>query len=332
MLYITTRSGRDAFTAHRTLETDRAPDEGLFIPMKFPHVSEDEVRDLISSSFEESVAKVVNLFYSSALTQWDVGFCIGRNTVRIAQMNSKIHFVELWHNPSSCAEYITNGLFRRIYGKETEAQPTEWFRIVVRIAIVFGVYGELCRQEKIVFGDCYDYSLVADDFSYPIAVLYAAQMGLPTGTLICNCTETHAVWNLVHRGEYNTAAYMEALHGGIERLLLLRLGEEKWRSLQNMRNYRCMPNEHDILRKNLFCVVSGADRWLQTVGGIFRNTGSLVTPSTAKCIAGLGDYRAKMGESKFTLVIEEDSPAKFSLEIEKATGIPMAKIGQYIKE
>ena len=46
MLYITTRGDRDAFTAHRTLCTDRAPDHGCFIPMRFPKFSEKEINDI----------------------------------------------------------------------------------------------------------------------------------------------------------------------------------------------------------------------------------------------------------------------------------------------
>ena len=101
MLYITTRSERDAFTPHRTLCTDRAPDGGLFIPMRFPKLTKGEIQSILQNTFEETVANIINLFFRVNITQWDVGFDIGRNTARISELNSKIYFAELWHNPGN---------------------------------------------------------------------------------------------------------------------------------------------------------------------------------------------------------------------------------------
>lgn len=332
MLYITTRSDRDAFTAHRTLLTERAPDNGLFLPMKFPQIDEEAFSKLVSDSFEKCVANIVNLFYSSELTQWDVGFCIGRNSVRVFGMNPKICCVELWHNPGNGFNYILNGLFRRVFGDDQEAETTEWFRLVVKIAVICGIYSELCRQNIISFGDSFDLSIPADDFSYPIAALYAAELGLPIGDLICNCVQTSEVWNMLHRGELSVGNLSDPLQASLERLVLLRIGNQAVRQLCDRRTLKLVTEEHERLKEGLFCVVSGKERAQDSLVRVFSNSGRILTPLAALCIAGLGDYRAKMGESKFTLVIEEDSPAMYLKEIEKVTSITSQQIEDYIKE
>ena len=332
MLYITTRGNTDAFTAHRTLVTDRAPDGGLFIPMRYPQLSEDELRTMVAESFEATVANVVNIFFRTDLTQWDVGFCFGRNTMRITGLTPKIIFSELWHNPGSGIDYILCGLLRRIYGEEDPGEPSEWFRLVVKIAIILGIYGELCRQEIINFGECFDFSVPADDFSYPMAILYSSALGLPVGDVVCNCVKSGAVWNLLHRGELVAADMDDSLKASAERLLLHRLGEGSTALLEKDRVHHFESDIHAQLREGLICFVYGTERALQTMTGAFRNTGKLLTPDAALCIAGLGDYRAKLGESKFTLIIEENSPALYPVECENATGLPARKIGDYLKE
>jgi len=300
--------------------------------MRYPQLSEDELRAMVAESFEATVANVMNLFFRTELTQWDVGFCIGRNTMRIVNMTPRIIFSELWHNPGNGIDYILCGLLRRIYGEDEPGEPTEWFRLVVKIAIILGIYGELCRQEIIEFGDRFDFSVPADDFSYPTAILYASGLGLPVGSIICNCVKSGSVWNLLHRGELSITDMDEPLKASIERLLLHRLGEGTATLAEKGRVHHFEPDAQLQLRDGLSCIVSGSERAMQTMTGTFRNIGKLLTPDAALCIAGLGDYRARMGESKVTLVIEENSPALYPMEFERATGLPAGKIGDYLKE
>jgi hypothetical protein len=184
----------------------------------------------------------------------------------------------------------------------------------------------------VAFGSAIDYSLPADDFSYPLAVLYAEQIGLPVGMIICNCMKTHEVWNLLHRGEISLTACSDALVGSFERLRQLRLGAENTKISENVRTYQVASDAQDKIREGFFCVVSGADRALQMVTASFRSTGSILTPDAALCVAGIGDYRAKNGDIRFTMVIEEDSPTMFTDEIASATGLSAEKIGAYLKE
>ena len=81
MLYVTTRGKYDAFTAARTMNLDRGPDGGLFIPFRLPQLTRDEIIALGSKTFGQNVADILNLFFSTRLSGWDVDMTIGRSPV-----------------------------------------------------------------------------------------------------------------------------------------------------------------------------------------------------------------------------------------------------------
>ena len=98
MLYVTTRSNQDAFTAYRVLHQNRAPDGGFFVPFRDPQFSEVEIRDLQKLSFSQCVAKVLNKLFRVHLTFRDVELAVGRYPVRLKRLNQKLLIGELWHN------------------------------------------------------------------------------------------------------------------------------------------------------------------------------------------------------------------------------------------
>ena len=77
MLYITTRNDRDAFTVQHVLTQNNGEDGGLYLPLHFPKFTEEELQSLCAVSFNQRVAAILNLFFSSKLTGWDVDFCAG---------------------------------------------------------------------------------------------------------------------------------------------------------------------------------------------------------------------------------------------------------------
>lgn len=46
MLYVTTRTKQDTFTAARALSEDRAPDGGFYVPMRLPRLDRREIKKL----------------------------------------------------------------------------------------------------------------------------------------------------------------------------------------------------------------------------------------------------------------------------------------------
>ena len=51
MLYATTRSKMDTYTAHRALHDDRSPDGGFFVPFKMPFYDKNQLAELVCNGF-----------------------------------------------------------------------------------------------------------------------------------------------------------------------------------------------------------------------------------------------------------------------------------------
>ena len=78
MLYISTRSKIDSFTAYRALHENCAPDGGAFAPMQLRKFGSDEIELLLRSSFNDAVSTILNYFFSTKLSGFDLDFSIGR--------------------------------------------------------------------------------------------------------------------------------------------------------------------------------------------------------------------------------------------------------------
>ena len=100
-------------------------------------------------------------------------------------------------------------------------KPTQWLKIVTRVALVFSVYGQLDFTQPL------DVAVDADDTVSAIAVYYAKQMGLPIGKVICGCDNTGALWDFVHLGEISIASASDSLLPILERLIHAVLGADE---------------------------------------------------------------------------------------------------------
>ena len=89
MLYITTRDKNESYTSYRALHEGFAPNGGLLLPMRFPEFSPEEIRGMKQNSFCENIAGILNLFFSTGLSGWDVEFAIGRKPAGVAVIGRK---------------------------------------------------------------------------------------------------------------------------------------------------------------------------------------------------------------------------------------------------
>ena len=142
MLYITTRDNKDAFTAHHALIEMQAVDGGGYVPFQIPHFDETEILAFRDKPFGQIIAEILNLFFTSHLTAWDIDCCIGRNTFKINTIHHRIAIAELWYNPKANYEYIVDSLYRKVV-PNSESNPSEWFRIAIRIAVLFGIFAQM---------------------------------------------------------------------------------------------------------------------------------------------------------------------------------------------
>lgn len=321
MQFITTRSSEHNFSLSEVLANDFAPDGGHFVPVKMP------VYPLLSvqgKTFTGVMAELLNLFFETKLTGWDLDFCLGRGIMRLIPMNHKIVVAELWRNLERDSGYIISQLHKKINGDGVD-NPSLWFEIFVKIAICFGIYAEMRNKDLLKSGQSYDISVMNNNQSDVMSAVYAKKMGLPIGTIIMTCEENSPVWDIVHRGGCSAIADDDVLGLQIEWLICTTIGSSDARVYRNMMQSRQMyivPEElYRQFSEGMFCSVPGVSRASDIINSVYRTNAYLVDTRTALCYGALQDYRARVGAGSITLLVAKHTPADSAAEISRATGI-----------
>lgn len=324
MLYISSRSKTDSFTAHRALHFDTAPDQGVFVPFHLPVLDREQILELRDQSFSQIVAKILNLFFSCGISQWDVECSAGRYPVRLQEMSHRLIAAELWHNPEGCYEHIEKNIAALLAGDT--AQPTQWVRIAIRIAILFATYSTLPEDKS----EQIDIAVACGDFVQPMAAWYARKMGLPIGTIICACNDNSDPWDLICRGELNMASatvstqtpdFDHPCPQGLERLVFETLGHTVASEFADARCrktvFRLTEEQLPLLQSGLTAAVVGDGRIETIVRSVFRTSRYLIDPYAAIPFGAIQDYRARSGESRVTLFFTDHSPLLDAKKIAK---------------
>lgn len=310
MLYVTTRSSRDAYTPFRALWEGRGPDGGYYVPGQLPVIAPEEILRLGEKPFGQCVTEIFNLFFGTHLNAWDMDFSVGKHPIRLRSLNHRIIIGETWHNLS----HSFSGMVQKISSaamepEDRESVPGAWAWITLRIGVFFGLYGELLRQGSIATGQALDVALPCGDFSIPISAWYAKAMGLPIGNIICGSRENSALWQLMHQGELETKE--EDLPAYLEQLIFSGLGSgEACRYLEICRKggtYVLKAADLQQMRSGLFAAVVGEDRVASVIRGVSRTQNYVLTPELALSYAGLRDFRARTSEIRVTLMLMERS-------------------------
>lgn len=325
MLYVTTRIQGDAFTAHRSLTENRGPNGGLYVPMRDPAFTAEQIRALGEKSFGENVAEVMNLLFNTDLDGWAVEFSIGRYPVRTVELSGGVTVAEVWHNPDWQFDRLARNLYKAVTKTEEERESTDWMLIAARIAVLFGIYGELLHSGRIQKDALLDIAVPGGDFSAPIAAWYARQWGLPIGEIIICCNENSGPWSLVHQGQLRTDSVSvrtklpkcdHAVPPDLERLIYGALGPgEAKRYCDTCRvggAYELAPHQQLALRRGIHVSVVSGSRTGSMITGIYRSDGYIPEPYTALAYSGLIDHRSRTGQLRQALILSEESPA-FSL-------------------
>ena len=343
MLYVTTRNNRDAYTAQRALRENRGPDGGLYVPFREPSFSAEEIAVLRDKSFNRAVSDVLNVLFNTRLTAYDVDFAIGRYAVRLEMLGKRLIMAECWHNLESDFSRIVKNLTKLLRSEEeTDTLPANWAEVAVRIAVLFGIFGELMRQGIADAESPVDISVVSGDFSAPISAWYAKRWGLPIGNVLCCCNDNGNLWDFICHGQLRTGDVAKetctpeadvVVPVGLERLIHGTAGvEEVERYLDAVRhggNYYMDDLLLHRLRQGLYVTVTSNHRMLSTIPNIFATHHYILSPYSALAFAGLQDYRARTGESRTALVLAEKSPVCDLPIVASSLGITEEQLKQY---
>lgn len=334
MLYITTRNDKDTFTSHKTLCSDFAPDLGQFVPFSLPVYNREELLILAGKGFGDIVAEIINRFFSARLSGTDVDFAIGRNAAKLVTMNHKIAVAELWRNPDGEFSYIVNSLYEKVIcGSEASQKPTVWFKIAVRIAILFGVFGSLMCDE-LLMDSAFDISVSDDEFSLAVAAVYARKMGLPIDKIICTTDDSVSLWDFIQRGTFSSNKKQLPIYSYLEMLVNASLGTADavrfGEACEKGELYSLDEEQLPVFNNGLFCSVTSHSRTESTINSVYRSNGYILESKAAFCYGGLQDYRAKTGDGCLTLILAEKNPTADAQTICSATGIEKRKLIEHI--
>lgn len=330
MLYVTTRTQTDAFTVANTLQTSVARDGGRFVPRQLNRFSAGEMVMWLEKPFGQTVADILNLFFSTKLSGWAVEFALGRNPLKLVPMNHRLVVAELWHNPNQTYRYMVNAMHRLVAG---DSEPTDWSRIAVGIAVLFGVFGQMRQAGLLTLEERVDVAVNTGDFTMPMVAWYAREMGLPVGNIVCTCNENSAAWEFVRQGNLPVQAVVHtdlpdvdvALPANLERLIYATLGsEEVLNCVEAVAKKRAYSVDEALLPElnaGISVSVVGSGRIGVTIHKVYRTNQYVLDPYTALAFAGLQDYRASSGEGRQALLLADRSPLCCKEEVAQALGI-----------
>ena len=342
MLYITTRDKTETHTAYRTLSDNRAPDGGFFVPFQMHRFDRGAIMELKEKTFGQNVADILNLLFSARLDGYDVEFCIGRYPTKLVAMSHRIVFAETWHNPDMDVARVVRNLSGRIRGLEDSTdKPTNWAFIGVRIALLFGIFGELLRVNLTDMERGMDVAVSTGDFTAPMAVWYARQMGLPIGNIVCGCNDNGGIWDLLHHGELKTDSKTiatgtpegdMAVPPDLERLIYGTLGHKEVRRFLNCcktgEDYAPPLAGFEEMRKGMYAGVVSNNRMESIIRSVYNTSTYIMDPYGALAYCGLQDYRNRYAESRPALVLCERSPIHFKEIVSRSIGISEQELSE----
>ena len=344
MLYVTTRNKFDTQTTPKALSADTGADGGLYTPFQMPTFSKEEINSLSEKTFGEAVVDVLNRFFSTKLTAADVDFAVGRFPLRLTSMSHRILIAEVWRNVEhdyACTEKNLATLVCNHLG--CKVMLSSWLKIAIRIAVLFGLVGELMRCGYVSFSQPIDISVPTGDFSLPMAVWFGRHFGLPIANIICSCNENSGIWELFHLGELHTDAEAIktttpladfAVPAELERLVHAVGGDERVQQYVECLNKKCTyrPAEelYAQLKKGMFSAVVSRSRVDALIPSVYRTNAYILGSYTALAYGGMMDYRAKTGETRTCLLMAERSPLSDGKIVADSMRMNLSKITEEV--
>lgn len=344
MLYLSTKSNQDTYTAYTAIHHNSAADGGLFLPFRLPTFDKDVITSLGSHSYCANMAMILNSFFGTGLTEVDLEYALGRTCTRYSTINPRVVIGELWHNAQWNFDHTVQAVSSVLRREGKDETASQWVAVAVRIASVFSIYGLLMTEEIISDGENVDIAMPVGDFSAPMAVWYARKMGLPVGMIVIGCNENSALWDLFNLGDMATGeTVLETLTplcdfnapAGLSRLIYSALGADEAARYDQIRELgrHFVPQEEQFeqLREGIFTAVSSISR----IDSVIRNVNStaqyILSPYDALAYGALLDYRSKSGQGSTCLLLSERCPICDDKTVAYALGISTEELAKRLQ-
>jgi len=216
---------------------------------------------------------------------------------------------------------------------------TSWLKIALRIAVLFGIFGELQKDTALGAEKMIDVSVPAGDFSLPMSLWYARVMGLPIAKIICCCNDNSGAWELLQHGEIRTDTPVVNTQTPLadipvplelERLIYAALGPSEairfGEMIEKGSVYSLRPDMLEKLKQGMYPAVVSNVRLEALIPSMYRTNNYVLGTYTAMAYGGVMDYRAKTGEIRHTLVLSERSPLCDPEALTKIMGISLPEL------
>ena len=313
MLYRSTRNKLDSFTAYRALRMNKASDGGLILPFRVPVLEGSQIADMRNAGLLQNFADILNLFFGTEFTAWDMESTIGKIPVQTVECGQKIVLIHCWKNPASKMEYFQQSIFKRLCPDEG-MNPTLWARVAIRIAFIAATVLGLAEKEV-------DIGVNASDFEQALAVYYCRKIGIPIRKILIACNENSNIWDFTYRGTIHCGATLKTTNYPaqdkvvpdlFEAFMFLHYGygeTQLFRECVSGKRDYLLPEEANLpAADDLFVSVIGQDRIPGVISSFRSNNGVSLNTYTAFTLGAVQDYRAKAGESSLTVIFEEEAP------------------------
>jgi threonine synthase len=201
---------------------------------------------------------------------------------------------------------------------------------------MFGIFGELMKNEQVRLDRAVDMALPTGSFAAPMAAWYARKMGLPIGNILCGCNENSAVWELICRGSLETSVTVVktstpkgdyAMPPELERLIHGTLGTE-----EVMRYQWCcaegemyvLPEEKQaLLNEGMYAAVVSNARVDRVIQSAYSTDEYILDPYSALAYGALSDYRSQIGNLRTSLIYMEDCPLQNAQTVAECLSISL---------
>lgn len=335
MLYVTTRSNCETYTAARTLTVDTAPNGGLFVPFQMPKLT---VSDLKGMAQAERIAYVLGLFFRTRLTGADVTECIGADSLSLRSIDRKVTVLQGWNRVNREFSKIEYALYCRLCQDVPPCKKTtQWPKIAIRVAVFAALISEMYEGREV------DIAVNAGDFLTPMAAFYCRRIGLPVGTILCTVNENSGLWDFFTYGQLNCSASVvvtdlpaldTAVPTQLERLIYAANGVSDATEFSSLCDSgKLYKADTDTLAQlsSIFAVsVVSVHRVPSLIHRIFTTNSYVLDTYGALTFGALQDYRASFGDIRQTLLFSAYSPMVHRAAVASALNIPEYKLSQLL--